>query len=51
MWLESENAISMLKPELLPVKYHAVSSEVGSIRRDERGLIDPVVPAQASLAF
>jgi putative SOS response-associated peptidase YedK len=50
-WLESENAISMLKPEPLPVKYHPVSAAVGSIRRDERALIEPVVPAQASLAF
>jgi putative SOS response-associated peptidase YedK len=43
-WLEAPvaEALAMLEPASLPVRYHAVGTAVGNVRNDDPRLVDPV---------
>ena len=47
-WLEAPvaDALAMLEPASLPVRFHAVGTAVGNVRNDDARLVDPV-PAPA----
>jgi putative SOS response-associated peptidase YedK len=44
-WLEATvpQALDLLEPEPLPVRYHAVGTAVGNVRNDDARLVEPVV--------
>ncbi|MGH8029029.1 MAG: SOS response-associated peptidase [Arenimonas sp.] len=49
-WLESTvpQALELLEPEPLPVRYHAVGTAVGNVRNDDARLVEPLT-AQAAV--
>jgi putative SOS response-associated peptidase YedK len=50
-WLEApvDEALALLEPTSLPVRYHAVGTAVGNVRNDDPRLVEPV-PAQTVVA-